>query len=269
MTERLELDTPVPGTTIVIDRSGTPMGPSVVWLHGEFGALEGAPQRDRLAEHVDLVELHLPGFGVSPGGDRFDGIGDLATVVWWALEQLDLDRPVLAGHGLGATLAVEMAIQQPSAVRHLALATPFGMFNPDDTGVDVFALMPRDLQPHLYADPASDLIPRHFPPPADAYERGLAAIKRVEVLGSASRYLFPIPDTNVAARAYRLAGIATTIWFGAVDGVVPPSLAAEWSAVVPHADVRTIDGVAHMLPYEADGFADELLAAFRDEVTAG
>jgi pimeloyl-ACP methyl ester carboxylesterase len=212
--------------------------------------------------------VHLPGFGVSPGGDRFDGIGDLASVVWWALEQLGLDRPVLAGHGLGATLAAEMAIQQPTAVAHLALATPFGLFDVDDTGVDVFALIPKDLQPHLYADPASELVLRHFPPAADAYERGLSAIRRVEVLGSTSRYLFPIPDTNVAARAYRLSAVPTTIWFGAADGVVPPSLAFGWSAAVPHADVRTVDGVAHMLPYELGGFADELLAAVRDEVTA-
>ena len=268
MTERLELETPVPGTTIVIHRSGDPGRRAIVWLHGEFGALEGAPGRDRLAEHVDLVEVHLPGFGVSSGGDIFDGIGDLATVVWWALERLGLDRPALAGHGLGATLAVEMAIQQPSAVSHLALATPFGLFDVDDTGVDLFALMPRDLQPHLYADPESELILRHFPPPADAYERGLAAIARVEVLGSSSRYLFPIPDTNVAARAYRLAEIPTTIWFGASDGVVPPSLAAEWSAAVPHADIRLVDEVAHMLPYELVGFVDELLAAVRNEVTA-
>lgn len=266
MSDRIELETPVPGTTVTVDRSGEPDGPTLVWLHSEFGALDGAPSRDLLGEQVDLIEVHLPGFGVSSGGDRFDGIADLASVVWWALEQLGVDRPAIAGHGLGATLAVEMSIQQPSMVRHLALAAPFGLFDPDDTGVDLFALMPRDLYPHLYANSTSGLISQHFPPPGDAYERGLAAIRRVEVLGSASRYLFPIPDTNVVARAYRLAGVPTTVWFGDSDGVVPVSLAAAWSAALPGADVRTVAGAAHMLPYEVDGFADELLAAIQGEV---
>lgn len=268
MSERIELDIPIPGTSLAVDRTGDPSAQTLVWLHGEYGALSGVPGRDALAEHLDVVEVHLPGFCVSPGGDRFDSIADLATATWWALDQLDVGRPVLAGHGLGAALAVEMAIQQASSVAGLALATPFGMFDTDDPGVDFFALMPRDLYPHLYADPASDLVLEHFPPPVDAHDRGLAAIRRVEVLGSTSRYLFPIPDTNVVGRAYRLADIPTTIWFGSADGVVPPSLAGAWSASLPHADVRTVDGMAHMLPYEDADFGAQLLDVARTKAAA-
>lgn len=257
---RIHLPTPVPGTEIVIDRSGDAQAPAFVWLHGEFGAIDDVPGRETLDAHADVIEVHLPGYGVAAGGERFDGIAELAHVVWWALEHLEVRRPVLAGHGLGATLAVEMAIQQPTAVEALALANPFGLFRVEDPGVDLFALMPRDLHPHLYADPGAELVNRHFPPPADAYERGLSAIRRVEVLGASSRYLFPIPDTNVTSRAYRLAAIPTTIWFGAADGVVPASLAADWADALPHADVRVVAGAAHMVPYEHPGFAAELCA---------
>jgi pimeloyl-ACP methyl ester carboxylesterase len=269
MTERVELDVPIQGTTVVIDRSGDPTKPPLVWLHGEFGAIDTMPDREPLSNHLDLIEVHLPGFGVSSGGDRFDTIGDLALAVWWAVEQLGVDRPVLAGHGLGATVAVEMAIQQPAAVRALALATPFGIFDVDDTGVDIFALIPRDLMPHLYADPSSSLVLDHFPPPADAHERGLAAIHRVVVLGAASRYLFPIPDTNVTGRAYRLADVPTSVWFGSVDGVVPPSLAAAWRAALPHATVSVVDRVGHMLPYESAVFGAELLEIAGSRVATG
>lgn len=257
-TTRTTLKTPVDGTEVVIDRSGSVGAPAVVWLHGEFGAIGGVPGRPELDEKFDVVEVHLPGWGVAAGGDAFDTIGDLASSLWWAVESLDLGSVSLIGHGLGAAVAVEMAIQQPGLVRSLSLAAPFGLFREDDTGVDFFALLPRDLQPHLYADVDSPLVAQHFPPPLDAYEKGLASINRVQTLGSTSRYLFPIPDTNVRNRAYRLANVPVSLWFGAQDGVVPVSLAEDWHEVVPHAEVIIVDNAAHMVPYEHDDFVNEL-----------
>ena len=261
MTTQTTLQTPVDGTQVVVDRSGGAAGPTLVWLHGQFGALDGLPGRDTLAEQFDVVEIHLPGWGVADGGDRFDSIGELASVVWWALESMDLGKISIAGHGFGATLAVELAIQQPGSVRSLALAAPFGLFRADDPGVDMFALLPRDLQPHLYSDPKSELVARHFPPPADAYEKGLSSIRRVQTLGSTSRYIFPIPDTNITGRGYRLADVPMRLWFGAQDGVVPVSLAADWQSVFPHAQVEVVDRAGHMVASEHEGFAAELAAS--------
>lgn len=261
MTTRTTLNSPIDGTEVIVDRSGNTDGPALVWLHGQFGALDGLPGRDALGERFDVVEVHLPGWGVAEGGDRFDTIGELASMVWWAIETMGLGPVSLAGHGFGATLAVELAIQQPSAVRSLGLAAPFGFFRADDPGVDMFALIPRDLQPHLYADPSSDIIARHFPPPADAYDKGLAAIRRVQTLGSTSRYLFPIPDTNLVGRAYRVADVPMNIWFGAADGVVPVALADDWQAAFPHAAITVVDGTAHMVAYEHEDFPGELMGS--------
>lgn len=265
MTNRITLNTPVEGTEMVIERTGVDGGPPLVWLHGEFGELSGVPGREQLAAHFDVVEILLPGWGVAAGGDRFDSIGELASAVWWTIESLDLGKVSIAGHGFGATLAVELAIQQPSMVEGLALAAPYGMFRTEDTGVDIFALIPRDLNPHLYADTSSPLVAQHFPPPTDGYEKGLSAIQRVQTLGSTSRYLFPIPDTNLVERSYRLAGVPMTIWFGAGDGAVPVSLAQDWAAAFGHADIKVVDNAAHMVAYEHDGFVEELMSALGAE----
>ena len=257
-TERMALQTPVPGTTFVIDCRGDAGGLDVVWLHGEFGVLDAPPGLERIADHGRVLEVHLPGWGVSEGGDRFDRIEELALATWWAIDRVGVDRPIIAGHGFGGTLAVEMAIQQPLRVRALALAAPFGMFLADDPGVDVFATMQRDVMPALYADASSALVASHFPPVSDAHERGLAAIRRVQVLGATSRYLFPIPDTNIEARAYVLERVPMTIRFGAVDGLVPAAVSRLWSAAFPHASVEVVDGVGHMLPFESLQFAETL-----------
>jgi pimeloyl-ACP methyl ester carboxylesterase len=122
--------------------------------------------------------------------------------------------------------------------------------------------------PHVYADPNGPVMAAHYPAPTDAYERGLQAIRRVEVLGSASRFVFPLPDTNIVKRAYRIAGVPMSLVFGERDGVVPPEMAHNWSKVFPSASVRTVAGTAHMTPYESDAVAEEVAAMVKNVVAS-
>ena len=254
---------PLEGLTFVVDRSATADGPPVVFLHSEMGAFGSAPVG---TEH-NVVALHLPGWGESTGIEHFDNPGEFAVALWWAVEQVTSEPVVLVGHSLGAALAVEMAIMQPKSVRGLVLSNPLGMFDEAYPGVDVFALMPKDVMPHVYANPNGPVMAEHYPQPADAYERGLQAIRRVEVLGAASRFVFPLPDTNIIKRAYRVADLPMSILFGERDGVVPPEMAHNWSKVFPAAKVRTVAGTAHMTPYESDALAVEVTAMVQN-VTA-
>jgi pimeloyl-ACP methyl ester carboxylesterase len=220
---------------------------TVVWIHGEFGSFEDPPFSKEVQALANIVVVHLPGWGKSTSSSEICG-----------------DTPVfLTGHGLGATIAVEMAIQQPRLTLGLLLAAPFGFFDESDPGVDIFALMPKDLMKHLYENPNSDLAQTQFPSSDDGYERGLIAIRRVEVLGSASRYLFPIPDTNIGDRAYRLSKVPMSVLFGKSDGVVPSGLSAQWAKSFPHAEIQIIPEAGHMLPYETtatDRALEKLLA---------
>lgn len=245
--------------TFAVDVHGSVESPVVVWLHSEWGPFNDPPFEPVVTSSVRTLVVHLPGWGESTGAGLVDSVGHFASALWFAVEKLTDGPVILAGHGLGATFAVEMAIQQPRAVAGMVLATPFGMFDESDTGVDIFALLPRDVMAHLYADPTSQLASSHFPATSDGYERGLAAIRRVEVLGAASRFIFPIPDTDVESRAYRLSRVPTTVLLGEKDGVVPPSLATKWQAALPHATVEVVAGVAHMLPYETTRLSQEVV----------
>lgn len=247
MSNRHEFAGPLPGIQFVVDQRGPDDGPPVVWLHGALGDYDGVPFD---VPQARLLTLHHLGFGVASGVEHFDRIGDLAVAYWWALDHLGLESVVLAGHSFGGAVAAEMAILQPQRVRGLALFAPFGLFDADDPGIDLFGTMPRDLMPALYADPAGPVATRQNPPAADAHERGLQTIARVQVLGAAGRFLFPIPDTAIGPRAYRLADIPTRVLLGAADGLVPKSLAAAWRETLPHAEVDVVEGAAHMLPYE-------------------
>lgn len=250
--ERHDIPGPMEGVTFVVEESGPADGPCVVWLHDAWGQLDDPPID---VDGARVLTLHHPGWGVADGVERFLTLTDLAIGYWWLLDRLDADDIVLAGHGIGATIAIEMAAQQPQRVRAVVGATPFGLVDDRDPGEDFFALLPPHLLPHLYVDPTGDLVTRHFPPPADAYEKGLAAIRRVQVLGSASRYLFPLPDTGIDARLYRLADLPVDLLFGAKDGVVPEASRRLWEQAMPSATIEMVDDAAHMLPYESDAFA--------------
>lgn len=259
---------PLDGLTFVVERSAGAGGPTVVFLHSEMGAFGPAPVGEAFRASHEVVSLHLPGWGESTGIEHFDNPGEFAVALWWAVERIASEPVVLVGHGLGAALALEMAIMQPKAVRGLVLSNPFGMFDEAYPGVDIFALMPKDVMPHVYADPNGPVMAAHYPAPTDAYERGLQAIRRVEVLGSASRFVFPLPDTNIVKRAYRIADVPMSLVFGERDGVVPPEMAHNWSKVFPSASVRTVAGTAHMTPYESDAVAEEVAAMVKNVVAS-
>ncbi|HEY8547520.1 MAG TPA: alpha/beta hydrolase [Acidimicrobiales bacterium] len=262
---------PLEGLTFVVDERGPgDGGPPLVWLHSELGDFAGPPLTDELAGRLRTLVAHLPGWGVATGVEHFDQLEHLATAYWWLFDELGLDAVHLAGLGIGATLAAEIAIQQPGRVPSLVLAGPFGLFREDDPGGDLFALVPRDVMPLLYADPAGPVASAHFPPAADAYERGLQTVRRVEVLAPASRFLFPIPDTGIGRRLYRLGDRPVELFWGAKDGIVPPSLAEDWAAHLPGARTTIVEGAAHMAPYEDPAaFSAVLERATSAAVSAG
>jgi len=262
---RTTITGPLAGVELVIDRAGAGDAAPVVWIHGELGHLDGfgsAPLGPTLTSAGEVLAMHLPGWGVATGVERFDRLDDLAMALWWALDRSASGQRnvVLAGHGLGAALAAEMAVQQPGRTHGLLLAAPFGMFRTDEPGLDLFGTMPADMMASLYGDPTGEVAMRHFPKPIDAHARGLSAIRRVETLGASSRFIFPIPDTGITARLYRVADVPTTLVFGSGDGLVPVSLAADWSRALPHARVVVVDGAGHMLPYETDDVEREAAA---------
>jgi pimeloyl-ACP methyl ester carboxylesterase len=249
---RYSIDAPIPGVTFIIDQSGDPSGTELIWFHSEFGPFEDPPLNPTLASALSTRVVHLPGWGLSAGGHAFDGLPELALALWWLLDSLNVSSAILAGHGLGASVALEMAAQQPQRVAGVAAIAPYGLVLEDDAGADLFALLPGDLRPHLYADSTGPVANSHFPRAIDAHEKGLAAIRRVEVLGSASRFLFPLADTGISDRAYRLRNTPIELVWGELDGLLPISLCKHWDALLPSAESTIISGVAHMLPYEAD-----------------
>lgn len=256
------------GAKLVVEQRGDAGEPTLVWLHGEWGVLPGdAVFEGDVAEGWRLIAPHHPGWGVSTGEAAFPTLQELALAYWWMLDTLgDVTSPVLAGHGLGAALAAEMAAQQPHRVSALLLVAPAGIWDDAIGGADIFSLLPKDVAPMLYADPQGEAAQAHFPPAKDAHDKAMAGVRRVQALAPASRYIFPLPETGIARRLYRLNApreVPVTVLWGARDGVVPAGLAEHWRAALPQLRVEVLEDVAHMVPVEAPSRLKDELAALR------
>ncbi len=106
-------------------RAGTPGKPTVVLLHGfTNNGLTWTPLARDLQEDYDLIALDAAGHGLSdsPGPDpdphqlRDDTIA--------AITSLNVDRPALIGHSMGAGTAAAVAAQLGDQIRCAVLEDP-------------------------------------------------------------------------------------------------------------------------------------------------
>ncbi|MGE5252307.1 MAG: alpha/beta fold hydrolase, partial [Bacteroidota bacterium] len=94
--------------------------PSVILIHGAGGThLNWPPQIRRLAGQR-MLALDLPGHGRSEGVGR-QLIADYAADVVRFMDTLRLPAAILAGHSMGAAIALTMALKHPKRLVGMAL----------------------------------------------------------------------------------------------------------------------------------------------------
>ena len=79
---------------------------------------------DRLRPLGRVIVFDLPGFGGIPHPRDPMTIEEFARTIIPALAELDVQRPVLVGHSMGAQVAVELASREPDLRGRLALIAP-------------------------------------------------------------------------------------------------------------------------------------------------
>lgn len=95
---------------------------TVVMIHGSGGnrTIWAAQARHLAARGFDVVALDLPGHGNTPG-PAHDSVEGYREAIVAELDARGLDQVALAGHSLGAMIALSLAGETPERVSHLAL----------------------------------------------------------------------------------------------------------------------------------------------------
>jgi N-formylmaleamate deformylase len=114
----------VNGVCLHYYRTGVGSSPPLVLAHGfsDDGQCWFRLASD-LEAHYDIVMPDARGHGLSARvqpGERLDLVADLAGVI----RALGLDRPIVGGHSMGATVAAELGARHPDLARALILEDP-------------------------------------------------------------------------------------------------------------------------------------------------
>ncbi len=218
-------------------------GPPVVLVHG----LGATPRwwrttADALARDHRVIVPELPGFGHRIGGPRFR-LADAVVVIGRLVERLDLERPALVGHSLGALVCLGVAAAMPESIGRLVLISP-----PVQTAS---AGLAGNVLPMVRT------LAGLSPGAALAVMADVAGHSPVALLDAAQEILARRGDPGVASEP----PMPSLVVLGARDAVVPIG-GVEWIArVLPRARVVVIPGAGHVPMFDrADALNAELRA---------
>jgi pimeloyl-ACP methyl ester carboxylesterase len=239
-------------------------GETVVYFAGLAGLPKWSAFLDRLADHRRVVVPSLPGY---PGGGTAE---DLDEVIDWVVAALDLVDAVgargadLVGASVGAALAAEVAAVTPTLER-LVLIAPLGVNAADDPVRNQLGALKR--RPELLANDTAALAQYlEAPPDADELE---ALVERERALATNARLLWPLLDTGLAKRLYRVTASTLIVW-GEDDCIVPSRYGARYAeAIAGPTEVEILPGAGHLVDVDAPDELAKRIVAFLSSADAG
>lgn len=268
--EHEELDVALPDGTLRVLRWGRG-GQAALAVHGiTASAAAWQPVARALPAGWSLFAVDLRGRGHSaglPGPYGFDQhVADLVT----AAGQLGLDRPVLAGHSLGAYVALLAATRHPDRFGGLLLVDG-GLPRPVPDGADLDALLDASLGPALAR--LRETFPsttayfdfwRAHPALKDAWNSDLEDYLRYDLTGPAGALSSRVVEEAARTDGRELLGggaafgaalralpgparllTAPAGLFAEPPGFQPPELCAAWRAEAPRLTTETVPGCNH------------------------
>ncbi len=278
---------PVDGFSLEYDRAGS--GPPVILLHGWPGAR--SDQREvaaLLRDRADVVVPDLRGFG---GSDRHDrpppdaySADAQADSVCGLIEELALDRPVLAGYDVGSRVAQAIARRLPEDLRGLVLAPPmpgigervlepaaqqefwyqpFHQLELSETLVDGDARAVRAYLAHFWnhwSAPGWTPEPERLDALAELYARPGAFRASIAWYRAGAGAVARSLSERAPAPLDRVA-VPTTVLWPEHDPLFPPAWSDRIDEWFADAELRMLDGVGHFVPVEAPEAMAEAISA--------
>jgi pimeloyl-ACP methyl ester carboxylesterase len=175
--------------------------------------------------------------------------------VFWLLdllEELDVERPVLLGCGLGGWMAAEFAVRYPRTIGKLILVDAYGLRVEGALAEDEFALTAPTLRPLVFAEPNGE-VAREAMPDSQSPER-LEPALHARVAAARLAWQFPY-NRKLRERLSRARVPALIVW-GAQDRLVSVAHGRAYTEGLPDARLVVIPDAGHYPYLEApDAFA--------------
>lgn len=263
----------------VVERGDETAAP-VLLIHGwgcsAYIFRENMPALARAGFRAIAVDLKGHGLSDKPQHRKEYTVDALVEHVLEILDALRLERPVLAGHSLGGSLAYHFASRYPRRVRGLALLSPVGL-----TGLPLLrlyrALTPgfltplmRRVKPTLVVKVALRRVyGRRARPTRRDVEEYLAPSQFPEYAGAVRALLHTYDWRAANSRSLKTVQLpAIGIW-GNLDHLMPKDGMAIYERLIPGIELRKIRDAGHVIteetPHEVNEGLLHLLARVESE----
>ena len=226
-------------------------GEPLVLIHG-VGMQQGAwaPQVQALSDKRQVVVYDMLGHGGSILPPREARLADYAAQLTELLNHLDVGAANVAGHSMGALVALEFALRYPArTLRVAALNTVYKRSSEQRAAVMERA---AQLEAGAARATASAAIDRWFGvpvPPALQAEAAMVGdfLAQAQAVGYARTYqLFASSDTAHAGRLAQL-GMPVLYATGECDANSSPDMARAMATETPGAALEVLPGARHMM----------------------
>ena len=274
LARRAERRNPPDGKFIQIDRVrlhyiDRGKGPAVILLHGN-GTMardfELSGLLDLLARDHRVIAFDRPGFGYSERPrNRIWTAEAQAILLWRALSDIAVHRPVIVGHSWGALVAVAMALRYPAETAGLGLLS--GYYYPSvrrDVAMMLWPAVPvlgdimrYTISPLLGRLMASALFRTMFAPapvsPRFKHDFPVElTVRPWQIRAAAAEAGLMIPQASRLARKYEALSLPVLIVAGLQDNVVDFDRQSHRLAEkLPNGILTPIPGAGHMVHHTA------------------
>lgn len=243
-------------------------GPAVVWIHGfPLSSRLFDPQLEiRGFRHI---VPDLPGFGSSPANASVRSIDDYAAIVFALMDELAVDRAVLAGVSMGGYICFAAARMSPQRLAGLMLIDTKAAADSDEARLNRKKTA-DGVRANGVGVAVDQMLPKMFASKTYDSNRALVDSTRVMMEGSSREGVIAAlgamasrPDSTPLLGKLR---IPSLIVVGDADSIASPDEAKAMGAAIPEARVVTIPEAGHLSNLERPVEVNRAIESFLAEV---
>jgi (E)-2-((N-methylformamido)methylene)succinate hydrolase len=246
-------------------------GPSIVLLHGVgMNKSVWAPEVNLLCENFDVLIYDMWGHGESDLPNRELNLTDYTKQLVDLLKELEIDSAVVAGHSMGALIALDFAINNPDAC--LSVCALNAVFNRSTEQSAAVKKRAADLAAGGVSVNLSETLERWFGQPGthefpEAEALAQELLLEVNPKGYEAAYsVFAVSDK---AHLNSLPNLSIPSLFFTADGDPnsTPEMSLAMAALAPNGSAKVLTGHRHMMTLTAAIEVSATLATFTQSVT--
>ncbi|HEV2516159.1 MAG TPA: alpha/beta hydrolase [Devosia sp.] len=251
------------GSTNVIEVGDRGLPPLVLLPPVSVSATAWFPIVGMLCRHHRVFAFDVVGDAGRSTLTRMPRSGaDYADWLVECFHALGLERPAVAGHSYGGWLALQLAVNRPSATGPIILLSPASGLYPFHWYARLFLWLAEKLP---FRPPARQVLGAQV---HRGYELDETFVALMDAVSAHVRthVLFPTPLSDDELTSVRM---PTLVLIGESEPLYDATAALERARLLlPNVDARLVPKASHLLPMERPGFVDAAIEAFLEEAEA-